>query len=114
MKLLLCIALLLLAAQLSESACFFQRHHKRAKGKPPAPLGCIDKSDGTAHDIGESWKNANCLNCVCSSNGYECCEMYSTPTSFPKGCNVLFDREACEFRAHVESDPSVECPVHGI
>ncbi|XP_055518187.1 beta-microseminoprotein-like, partial [Leucoraja erinacea] len=110
-KLVLCIALLLLAAQLSESACFFQRQITRARGKPRVRNRCIDKFDGTIHHIGESWKNSNCLNCECSVDGYECCELYSTPTSFESDCTVYFDRKACEFRVRLDSDPSVECPV---
>ncbi|XP_055518467.1 beta-microseminoprotein-like isoform X2 [Leucoraja erinacea] len=107
MKLLLCIALLLPAAQLSESACFFEKQNTTGTGT------CFDTNDGTHHQFGESWMNTNCWDCVCAQKGYECCERYSVPFGVPDECMIIFQIQTCSFQVFMKNDPSVECTVGG-
>ncbi|XP_078285198.1 beta-microseminoprotein-like [Rhinoraja longicauda] len=107
MKLLLSIALLLLGAEHSGSACFYQQQNTDDKGT------CFDTNDGTYHQFGESWLSTNCWECVCARKGYKCCERYFMPTGFPHDCMITFDMHSCSFRVISKNDPSVECSIGG-
>ncbi|XP_078285135.1 beta-microseminoprotein-like [Rhinoraja longicauda] len=107
MKLLLSIALLLLGAQLSESACFDQQQLTDDRGT------CFDTNDGTYHQFGERWLSTNCWECVCARGDYKCCERYFMPIGFSHDCMVTFDRHSCSFRVISKNDPSVECLIEG-
>ncbi|XP_055518469.1 prostate-associated microseminoprotein-like [Leucoraja erinacea] len=105
MKHLLCIALLLLAAQPLESACFITPQHISARGF------CLDTNDGTSHEFGEYWYSTNCWECVCSLIGYICCERYFMPEGFPADCMLTFDIQNCRFRLKKRKNPTIDCPV---
>ncbi|XP_078421561.1 beta-microseminoprotein-like [Cetorhinus maximus] len=104
MKLILCLTLLLLAVERGESSCFRKLH--------PNTPNCKDDVDGTWHEPGESWINADCLECSCSVESMRCCTTYGTPTVYPDDCIAVFDRENCQYRIHKKNDPSVECRVY--
>ncbi|XP_078284996.1 beta-microseminoprotein-like [Rhinoraja longicauda] len=107
-KHLLCIALLFLAAQLLESACFFELQHTTARGF------CFDTNDGTAHEIGELWTPTNCWECSCSLFGYMCCDRYFMPLDYPKDCMLTFDIQACAFLVKKKNNPFIDCPIQVI
>ncbi|XP_055518169.1 beta-microseminoprotein-like [Leucoraja erinacea] len=106
MKLLLGIALLLLAAQLSESACFFQLQSTSEPGKSKV---CIDTTDGSVHKVGDSWNATNCMVCWCENGSYRCCERSPRTFVYPEDCVAVFDNEACQYRTHAKGNPSLEC-----
>ncbi|XP_051897178.1 beta-microseminoprotein-like [Pristis pectinata] len=105
MKFLLCISLLFLAAQPSESACYLQQKNATAK--------CIDPYDGAVYAVGESWINPVCVRCSCGEGTVGCCDVYSTPRGYSEDCDKLFNPLTCQFRVYRRDDPSIECPVHG-
>ncbi|XP_055518471.1 prostate-associated microseminoprotein-like isoform X2 [Leucoraja erinacea] len=102
-KLLLCIALLLLAAPLSESSCTFQRQDTSGKDV------CVDVNDGTFHELEEVWMGSNCWECVCSRKGYTCCDRYFMPNDFPDDCMITFDIQECSFHVKQKAHPTVDC-----
>ncbi|XP_055518166.1 beta-microseminoprotein-like [Leucoraja erinacea] len=113
MKLLLGIALLFLAAQLSEPACFFNAQSTRAPGECEDCNVCIDETDESVHEVGESWNATNCMVCSCRIGSYRCCDRAMRPVMFPEDCVAVLDHEACVYRVHLRDDPSIECPTYG-
>ncbi|XP_078284829.1 beta-microseminoprotein-like isoform X2 [Rhinoraja longicauda] len=109
MKLLLGIALLLLAVQLSESACFFQRQNISVADKSQDSSVCIDTTDGSVHKVGESWNATNCMVCSCETGSYRCCERSPRTFVFPEDCVAVFDSETCQYRIHMKGNPSLDC-----
>ncbi|XP_055518168.1 small serum protein 5-like [Leucoraja erinacea] len=107
MKLLLGIAVLFLAAQLSESACFVQTQSTIAPGESQESNVCIDETDGSVHEVGESWNATNCMVCWCSIGSYGCCDRALRPNVFPDDVVAVFDPEACVYRFHSRDDPSI-------
>ncbi|XP_069774084.1 beta-microseminoprotein-like [Narcine bancroftii] len=114
MTLLVCIVLLLPAVPLSESACYMYSKEEGDDFELSEArdfTSCTDKSDGTIHEIGDSWKNHDCMKCTCFEEGYRCCEMFTKPVKFSKDCEAIFDRENCRYRVHRKDSPNVECPI---
>ncbi|XP_051897179.1 beta-microseminoprotein-like isoform X1 [Pristis pectinata] len=103
MKLLLCIALLFLAAQLSESGCILRRKD--------ATADCIDPFDGSVHPVRQSWLDSVCRRCRCGEEFAECCPTVPTPVGYPEDCVALFNPRRCRYRVSKKNDPSIECPV---
>ncbi|XP_072122636.1 beta-microseminoprotein J1-like [Mobula birostris] len=112
MKLLLCIALLLLAAQLSESVCSIRRRIPPNGSGELEQVGCIDPYDGSLHPVGETWIDPVCMRCTCGSAFHECCTSYSTPSGYSEDCVSLFNPRECRYRVHRKDNPSIECEVH--
>ncbi|CAL8332036.1 unnamed protein product [Arctogadus glacialis] len=73
----------------------------------PGATSCQDTVDNTWHVVGSSWRNSKCMDCDCGG----CCTSFMTPQSYPDDCVSEFDSEACEFKVHKKTDPSVACPI---
>ncbi|XP_028270625.1 beta-microseminoprotein-like [Parambassis ranga] len=99
----LALAVLLCALlPLTNAQCF-------VKTVKPSMSHCKDDVDDTWHAVGSNWRNSKCWDCTCEG----CCAGYSTPTSFPKDCESVFDPVACEYKVHKKGDPTVLCPIFG-
>ncbi|XP_072923209.1 beta-microseminoprotein-like [Hemitrygon akajei] len=110
MKLLLCIALLLLVAQLSESGCIFYPR-KPLNGSSLSEQPCIDPLDGASYPVGETWIDAGCMRCTCGVDTRECCTTYYVPSGYSEDCVAKFNCQQCRYRVYRKDNPAIECEV---
>ncbi|XP_059821354.1 beta-microseminoprotein-like [Hypanus sabinus] len=112
MKLLLCIALLLLAAQLSESFCALNQRTP-LDGSSLSEQPCIDPLDGASYPVGETWIDAGCMRCTCGVNTIECCTTYVRPVGYSEDCEAKFNCRECRYRVYRKDNPAIECEFSG-
>ncbi|XP_062913042.1 beta-microseminoprotein-like [Mobula hypostoma] len=110
MKLLLCITLLLLAAQLSESVCTL--HQRIPLNGTLEQNSCIDPYDGALHPVGETWIDPVCMRCSCNIDATSCCSTYPTPRGYSEDCAALFNPRECRYRVYRKDNPAIECEVY--
>ncbi|XP_038641594.1 beta-microseminoprotein-like [Scyliorhinus canicula] len=107
-KSLVCVALLLLAVDDAESSCYVSPQQVPNE----ITRKCKDDVDGTWHELGETWRNTDCMRCECSAESMSCCTMYGIPSGYSDDCIAFFDRQSCRYRVHLRNDSSIECGVH--
>ncbi|XP_072923343.1 beta-microseminoprotein-like [Hemitrygon akajei] len=112
MKLLLCIALLLLVAQLSESFCASKQRTPQ-DGSSLSEQPCIDPLDGASYPVGETWIDADCMRCTCGVNITSCCATYYVPSGYSEDCVAKFNCQQCRYRVYRKDNPAIECEVRG-
>ncbi|KAM6266014.1 beta-microseminoprotein-like [Porphyrio hochstetteri] len=73
--------------------------------------GCI--LDGKLYPFGVIKRTHNCLTCTCTQDSMSCCSLFHTPTGYDKeNCEVVFNKESCNYDVVQKSDPSKKCFVY--
>ncbi|XP_073723602.1 beta-microseminoprotein [Misgurnus anguillicaudatus] len=56
---------------------------------------CQDLTDKTWHPVGTTWRNSKCMDCTCSAELMECCDVMKNPVNYPDKCTVERDYTTC-------------------
>ncbi|NWX22433.1 MSMB protein, partial [Aegotheles bennettii] len=73
--------------------------------------GCI--LNGKQYPFGEIARTENCFKCTCSPEEMHCCSLFHTPIGFDEdNCEVVLNKEKCDYDVVQKSDPSKECLVY--
>ncbi|NWU89980.1 MSMB protein, partial [Upupa epops] len=73
--------------------------------------GCVLK--GKLYPFGEIERTEDCFRCSCSKQEINCCSLFQKPLRYDKeNCEVVFNKQSCNYDVVQKSDPSKECFVY--
>uniref|UniRef100_A0A4W4GKE9 Microseminoprotein, prostate associated 2 n=1 Tax=Electrophorus electricus TaxID=8005 RepID=A0A4W4GKE9_ELEEL len=66
--------------------------------------------NGQRFDIGESWLNDQCFQCVCFEPvGVGCCEHGKQPVDFPDWCEAILKPDSCTIAVVMKANRKMPC-----
>ncbi|XP_076863838.1 prostate-associated microseminoprotein-like [Brachyhypopomus gauderio] len=66
--------------------------------------------NGQQYDIGESWLNDDCFQCVCFEPfGVGCCEHGKQPVDFPDWCEAIRKPDSCTIAVVMKANRKLPC-----
>ncbi|XP_005048387.1 PREDICTED: beta-microseminoprotein-like [Ficedula albicollis] len=93
-------------ATLGDAYCW-RKIHKPGE----AQNGCM--MNGKLYPLGHIVRTEDCYICDCNKEEMECCALFHKPIAYDKKkCEIVFNKERCDYDVVQKDDPSKACLVY--